>query len=38
MNVSVCLHVIYICMFPACCFHQRTCVVQGLLNGVLNEI
>ena len=24
-------------MFPACCFRQRTCVAQGLLNGVLNE-
>ena len=23
-------------MFPACCFRQRTCVAQGLLNGVLS--
>ena len=30
-------YVLYICMFPACCFRQRTCEVQGLLNGVLYE-
>ena len=30
-------YVLYICMFPACCFHQRTYVAQGLVNGVLNE-
>ena len=24
-------------MFPAYCFHQRTYVAQGLVNGVLNE-
>ena len=30
-------YVLYICMFPACCFRQRTCVAQGLLNGVRNE-
>ena len=30
-------YVLYICMFPACCFRQRTCVAQGLFNGVLNE-
>ena len=29
--------VIYMSMFPACCFRQRTCVAQSLLNGVLNE-
>ena len=29
------LHSCY--MFPACCFRQRTCVAQGLLNGVFNE-
>ena len=23
-------------MLPACCFRQRTCVAQGLFNGVLN--
>ena len=28
---------IYVCMFPACCFRQRTDVAQGLVNGVLNE-
>ena len=27
----------YICMFLACCFRQRTCVAQGLFNGVFNE-
>ena len=30
-------YMLYICMIPACCFRQRTCVAQGLLNGVLNE-
>ena len=25
------------CMFPACCFHQRTYMAQGLVNGVFNE-
>ena len=30
-------YVLYICMSPACCFHQRTYVAQGLFNGVLNE-
>ena len=25
------------CMFPACCFRQRTYVAQGLVNRVLNE-
>ena len=29
--------VIYMCMFPACCFRQRICVAQGPLNGVVNE-
>ena len=24
-------------MFPACCFRQRTYMVQNLINGVLNE-
>ena len=24
-------------MFPACCFCQRTYMVQGLVNGILNE-
>ena len=27
----------YRCMFPACCFLQRTYIAQGLVNGVLNE-
>ena len=30
-------HVLYICMFPACCFRQRTYMAQGLFNWVLNE-
>ena len=30
-------YVLYIHIFPACCFHQRTYVTQGLVNGVLNE-
>ena len=30
-------YVLYICMFPACCFPQRTYVTQGLVNGVLIE-
>ena len=25
------------CMFPDCCFRQRTYMAQGLVNGVLNE-
>ena len=28
---------IYIYMFPAGCFCQRTCLAQGLVNGVFNE-
>ena len=24
-------------MFPACCFHQRTYMAQGDVNGALNE-
>ena len=24
-------------MFPACIFHQRAYVAQGLVNGALNE-
>ena len=30
-------YLLYMCMFPACCFRQRTYVAQGLVNGVLNE-
>ena len=30
-------YVLYICMFPACCFCQRTYLAQGLCNRVLNE-
>ena len=30
-------YVLFICMFPACCFRQRICMAQGLLNEVLNE-
>ena len=36
-NMYIRVIYIYICMFPACCFRQRTCVVQSLFNGVLNE-
>ena len=25
------------CMFPACCFRQRTYMAQDLVNGELNE-
>ena len=28
---------LYICIFPAYCFRQRTYVAQGLVNRVLNE-
>ena len=28
---------LYMCMFPTCCFPQRTYIAQGLVNGVLNE-
>ena len=28
---------LHMCIFPAWCFHQRTCMAQGLDNGVLNE-
>ena len=31
------IRVIYICMFPTCCFRPRTCVAQGLFNELLNE-
>ena len=30
-------HVLYMCMFPACCFHQRTYVAQGFGNLSLIE-
>ena len=30
-------YVLYMCMFPAYCFHQRTYMAQGPVNGVLNE-
>ena len=30
-------HTCYICMFPAYCFHQRTYVAQGLVNGLLKN-
>ncbi len=30
-------YMLYICMFPACCFRQRTCVAQGRFNGIPNE-
>ena len=28
---------LHTCMFPACCFRQRTYMAQGLVNRVLNE-
>ena len=28
---------LYTCMFPALCFRQRTCMAQGLGNGVFKE-
>ena len=28
---------LHTCMFKASCFHQRTYMAQGLVNGVLNE-
>ena len=31
-------YVLYMCMFPACCFRQRTYVAEGLGNGVLNDL
>ena len=30
-------YVLYMCMFPACCFRQRTYVTQGIVNGALNK-
>ena len=31
------ISILHTCMFPACCFRQRTYITQGLVNGVLNE-
>ena len=28
------LHTCNICVFPACCFRQRTYAAQGLVNGI----
>ena len=28
---------LHTCMFPACCFRQRTYMAQGLINEVLSE-
>ena len=36
LNFFVLTYVLYMCMFSACCFCQRICVAQGLVNGVLN--
>ena len=33
----VLIYVLYMCMFPACCFRHRTYIAQGLVNGVLIE-
>ena len=30
-------YMLYMCMFPACCFRQRTYMAQGLVNRVLSE-
>ena len=30
-------HVLYICVFSACFFHQKTYMAQDLVNGVFNE-
>ena len=30
-------YMLYMYIFPAYCFRQRTYVTQGLVNGVLNE-
>ena len=38
--MSLCIFLINLfCSYilPACCFHQRTCVAQSLVNRVLNE-
>ena len=32
----VLIYVLYMCIFPACCFRQRTYVAQGLVNGILS--
>ena len=32
-----CSYVLYMCIFPDCCFCQRTYAAQGLVNGVHNE-
>ena len=28
---------LHMCIFPACCFHQRTYMAQGLVYRLLNE-
>ena len=28
---------LYTCMFPACCFHQRICMPEGLIKGAINQ-
>ena len=28
---------LHMCIFPSWCFYQRTCMAQGLVNGVFNE-
>ena len=30
-------YLLYVCMFPASCFRQRTCTAQGIINWILNE-
>ena len=34
MCVCVC---VYVCVFPASCLRQRTCLAQGLIHRVFNE-
>ncbi len=36
-GIYVFIMFLHTCMFPACCFRQRTYMAQGLVNGVLNE-
>ena len=31
------IYLLHICMFPACCFRQRTYVTQGHVNRAPNE-
>ena len=37
--LRICLFISFLhgCIFPCCCFRQRTYMAQGLVNGVFNE-